>query len=434
MTEKIDVYLYGAQAATLEYMGPSDYKLSYLREWQEVGAVPLSLSLPLTQQDHTGRVVRDFIDNLLPDSTSLREEWARQSSLPDAEAFGLLSVHGADVAGALEFYPSGEDARSNGSMRPVSDSEIALRIRAIRENRPIPVPDGTGPGQFSLGGVQSKFALAFREGRWFDPTGAAPSSHIFKPQVAGLADAEIVEHITMTALPILGLPAAGTAMTEFAGEHTLQIDRFDRFVSDGAVSRIHQEDLSQALGVPRLKKYERDGGPTYRQILGVLNRIPDPDIAVAAKERFVKSLVFSWFALNTDAHAKNYSIQLLPDFVDLAPLYDVSTFLPYVTPHDEGERGTLRAFDQTELSMRVADSFESGSMSAFEWGAVARDARVDPRSILDWAIELAEAAPLVFDAAARSLDVRYQTDVIELLLDRIAIRASQVGQRLAPKL
>lgn len=433
MTEKIDVYLYGAQAATLEYLGPSDYKLSYLREWQEVGAVPLSLSLPLTRKDHTGRVVSDFIDNLLPDSAALREEWARQSGLPDAEAFGLLSVHGADVAGALEFYPAGEVARSGGLMRPVSDSEIALRIRAIRENRPIPVPE-TGPGQFSLGGAQSKFALAYREGQWFDPTGASPSTHIFKPQVAGLVDGEIVEHITMTALPILGLPAAVTAMAEFGGEHTLQIDRFDRFDSDGSVFRIHQEDLSQALGVPRLKKYERDGGPAYRQILGILDRIPDPDVALAAKDRFVRSLVFSWFALNTDAHAKNFSLRLLPDLVDLAPLYDVSTFLPYVVPHDEGERGVLRAFDQTRLSMRVADSFESGSMGAFEWRAVARDARLNPQSIIEWALEVAEIAPSVFDAVADSLEAQYQTEVVELLLERVVLRAQQVGRLLAPKL
>lgn len=427
MTEPLDVYLYGALAATLSYRGPSDYTLSYQREWQETtGAVPASLSLPLAQLRHTGRVVFDFVDNLLPDSASLREEWARQSGLPDADAFGLLSVRGADVAGALEFYPSGEIARSEGELRPISDVEIAGRIRAIRENRPIPTSDEAAPGQFSLGGAQSKFALAYREGQWFEPTGASPSTHIFKPQVADLVDAEIVEHVTMTALSILGLPAAATTMAEFAGEHTLQITRFDRLEFEGVTTRIHQEDLTQALGVPRLRKYEKDTGPGYRQILGVLNRIPDPDRAMAAKTRFVKSLVFSWFVLNTDAHAKNYSIQLLPGSVELAPLYDVSSFLPYLNPHDEGERGMLRAFDETKLSMRVADSFEAGSMGAFEWQSVARDARVDPGPVLEWMLGLADAVPQVFDAVARTMDVRLQTDAVELLLDRIVVRAAQI--------
>lgn len=31
---------------------------------------------------------------------------------------------------------------------------------------------------FSLGGAQGKFALARREGQWFEPTGQHPSTHI----------------------------------------------------------------------------------------------------------------------------------------------------------------------------------------------------------------------------------------------------------------
>lgn len=426
MTARLDVHLYGSPAATLEYISPSDYRLTYFRGWQEAGGTPLSLSLPLTQLVHTGRVVSDFIDNLLPDSTAVREEWARQSGLPDAESFGLLAVHGADVAGALEFYPADKSARSDGRMQPVSDTEIAARIRAIRENRPIPTSQESGPGQFSLGGAQGKFALARRDGRWFDPTGIHPSTHIFKPQVAGLSDAEIVEHVTMTALPLLGLPAASTEMVPFADEHTLQVERFDRFALGQDVVRIHQEDFSQALGVPRLKKYEKDGGPNYRQILKMLDRIPDPTVAAAAKSRFVASMIFSWFALNTDAHSKNYSLRLLPDTVDLTPLYDVSSFLPYVNPHEGGGRGMLRAFEETKLSMRVAQSFEAGSMGTFEWASVARDAKLDPHEMIAWARNLADAAPRVFEAVARLIDSRYQTHVVDLLLERISIRGQQV--------
>jgi len=435
VTDALDVYLYGNLAATLNSRGPSDYALSYRREWQEAaGAVPVSLSLPLAQQEHRGRAVFDFVDNLLPDSAGLREEWARQSGLLDAEVFGLLSVRGADVAGALEFYPVGETARQAGSLRPISESEIAARIRAIRENRPIPTGDGLEPGQFSLGGAQDKFALAHREGQWFEPTGTFPSTHIFKPQVAGLLDAEIVEHVTMTALSILGLPAAETTIAEFDGEHSLQVTRFDRFDHDGVVSRIHQEDLTQALGVPRLRKYERDGGPGYRQIFAILDRIPDPDAAAVAKTRFVRSLIFSWFVLNTDAHAKNFSIRLLPDAVGFAPLYDVSSFLPYVRPRDEGQGGLLHAFDGTKLSMRVADSYEAGSIGAFEWQAITRDARGDAGATLAWARDLVSVAPAVFDAVANSMPRRFRTDVVGFLLERIAIRAEQVGQILASSL
>lgn len=422
MTVSISVHLYGQRAATLEFMGPGDYRLSYLREWQESAGLSISLSLPVTQRVHSGRVVSDFLDNLLPDSVAVREEWARQSGLDDAEPFGLLAVHGADVAGALEFYPEGQ-AHSAVSRTPVGDDQIAERIRAIRENRPVPLAQD-GPGQFSLGGAQGKFALARRDERWFDATGAAPSTHIFKPQVAGLIDGEIIEHITMSTLPLLGLPAAETSMASFADEHTLQVKRFDRV--DDTDYRIHQEDFSQALGIPRLRKYEKDGGPGYRTVLSLLDRIPDTSISASAKDRFVRSLILSWMILNTDAHAKNYSLRLLPDSIDLAPAYDTSSLLPYVNPRDDTQPGLREAFDRTPLSMRVADSYDAGAMSRFEWESVARDARLDVAATLEWASLAAQSLPLVFRAVAETLEPRYRTDTVELLLERMDVRSQQV--------
>lgn len=431
MTERLDVYLYGGAAAKLHYLGRTHYRIVYNTEWQRIGGPSLSLSLPTTQRTHTGRVVSDFLDNLLPDSTAVREDWARQSGLSDADPFHLLAAHGADVAGALEFYAEGEPVETDGAFAAVSDDEIAGRIRAIRENRPVPVADDAGNGRFSLGGAQGKFALALRDGNWFDPTGIHPSTHIFKPKVTGLANGEIVEHITMTAMSILGLASANTQLVEFANEHTLMVERFDRQPrADGTIQRIHQEDMAQALGIPRLRKYEKDGGPNYRMILQTLDRIPDRDSAALAKERFAKSLVFSWLVLNTDAHAKNYSLQRLPESFDLTDMYDVSSLLPYVQPNGDRSNDLLAAFDRTELSMKIASSFEAGSMSAFEWSAVARDARLDPDAFLAWARLRAEAAPAVFQAVASTLPEKFQTPVVELLLERIALRGEQAASRL----
>jgi len=435
MARRLDVYLYDSPAAQLEYLGRNNYRLAYSAAWQEIDGPSISLSLPTAQRIHSGRVVSDFLDNLLPDSSAVREEWARQDGLSEADPFQLLAIHGADVAGALEFYPEGQPVRTDGLLDPVSDQEIANRIRAIRDDRPVPIAEEAGNGKFSLGGAQGKFALAFREGEWFDPTGIHPSTHIAKPKVTGLDDGEIIEHITMASMTILGIPAAETELVSFKDEHTLMVKRFDREkFADGTLHRIHQEDMAQALGVPRLKKYEKDGGPNYRKILDVLDRIPARETAALAKERFAKSLMFSWIVLNTDAHSKNYSLQRLPRNFDLTEMYDVSSLLPYTVPRGESQDELLAAFNQTSLSMKIAGSYQAGSMGAFEWTAVARDAGLNTEEFLDWALLRAEVAPAVFRAVADTLPERHQTTVVELFLERLDARSDQVRSQLSRKI
>ncbi len=66
----------------------------------------------------------------------------------------------------------------------------------------------------------------------------------------------------MTAARVAGLPSATCSIGRFGAEHTLVVERFDRIVTaDGTVIPLHQEDMAQALGVTRLRKYESRGGP-----------------------------------------------------------------------------------------------------------------------------------------------------------------------------
>ena len=430
MNDRLDVHLLGEHAAILEYLSRERYRLVYNEAWVESAGPAISHSLPKTERTHTGRAVFDFLDNLLPDSTAVREEWARRGGLSNADPFHLLAAHGADVAGALEFYPAGTVPLKDGSFAAVSDEEIAVRIRAIRDNLPVPTAEEAGNGYFSLGGAQGKFALALRDGRWYDSTGIHPSTHIFKPKVTGMIDGEIVEHVTMASMYLLGFPAAETAITKFADEHSLVVKRFDREQRmSGPVRRIHQEDMAQALGVPRLRKYEKDGGPDYRRILALLDRLPRAT-AAAAKERFAKSLVFSWLVLNTDAHAKNYSLDLTPQISTLTDMYDVSSLLPYVKPRGDQPHDLLTAFDKTQLSMKISGSYEAGDMGPFEWKAVARDAGLDSEGFLDWARLLAATAPTVFNAVVASLPAEHQTHTIERLLERLLVRAGQAEYQL----
>ena len=243
----------------------------------------------------------------------------------------------------------------------------------------------------------------------------------------------------MTVARMAEINTASVDIGMFDGEHSLVVKRFDRLAVDAGASpgpvrniiRIHQEDLAQAAGVTRLQKYESRGGPTYRTVLRLLDaHVPDERRA-ASKLTFVQALVFSWMVLNTDAHAKNYSVFIGPDGVDLTPLYDVSSFIPYAGRLDDDRRRTDTAFRTTNLSMRIAADYAAGQQSWFEWGAIAREAGLSRVLVTDWASAVADSLPQLITGAASTLPSELQTDVVARFVERTQIRAARVVAAIA---
>ena len=325
----LDVYLYGRQVAAISRRG-DNVQLRYLPDYVESEQpVPISVQLPVVAGVAPAETTKRFLENLLPDRPDVKTRWAREAKLTSDSAFDLLSVYGADVAGALEFYPAGSAPRTEADLSLVTDDMIAARVRQIRaddsdwlERRP--VEEG-----FSLGGAQGKFALAKHNGQWFEPTGMHPSTHIFKPGVHTLDGSDVTEHITLQVARKLGLIVADTEVGIFGSEHVLIVERFDRVpLGDGYV-RLHQEDLAQATGTSYLNKYERDAGPSYHDVFSVFDRDLAPTAARVAKQRFAECLVFSWIIGHNDGHSKNYSLTHAPDESYLSPFYDLNSALPF---------------------------------------------------------------------------------------------------------
>lgn len=429
MADPLDVYLYGVKVAELDYLAPLRYRLSYLEDWvSRPDALPLSHSLPLTSRTHDGDRLLNFLDNLLPDGERVRERWAIEAGLDRPEPFELLRAYGREVAGAVSFSRRGEPPREDGILTPTDDDEIALRIRRLRRDDSDWIDPASAGGKFSLGGAQGKFALARDAESWWEPDGAYPTTHIFKPRVTGISDGEVVEYVMMTAASALGLVAAPVELGVFQGEQSLVVQRFDRARSGDEVIRLHQEDLCQAMGFARLRKYEQYGGPGYRQILEFLARYADP----GARRRFAESVFFSWLVLNTDAHAKNYSIQMLPDRTLLAPLYDLSSLLPYIRPDDPEARQV--DIPATRLSLKLVDDYRAGSMTHFEWRGAARDADIAPDEFIDWARRITELLPLAVDAAISSLPRAVDDTIATRLSERIQERSRGATRMLAEPL
>lgn len=295
----------------------------------DYSGAPVSLSMPTTCREYDQKAVLPFLFGLLPDSETQRIAIAREYEVSPNNPIALLSHIGLDCPGGVQFCePGREDAVTSrpGEYVAISDHEIAQRLKSIRDERQ---SSWMGRAEsWSLGGNQGKFALAFRDGAWFECRGAAPTTHIFKYGVSGFELEALNEFVCMKTAERSGVPAAKVSYRYFEDEPALIVKRFDRMEGeDGVVYRLHQEDLCQALGVMPSQKYTADGGPTTADVLALLGRTERCALNLML---FTEMLFFNCLIGAPDAHAKNYSLVINePGEGMLAPLYDCASGLAY---------------------------------------------------------------------------------------------------------
>jgi serine/threonine-protein kinase HipA len=398
-----------------------DYDDNYL---SRPSPTPLSVSMPTQIRSHSDHVITPWLWNLLPDNNAVIERWARQFQVTASSPFSLLATPiGLDCAGAVRFVPPGmvEQAISRpGGITWLTDDDVAERLRDLKADSTAWLGKSS-TGQFSLAGAQAKTALLYRDGRWGLPHGAAATTHILKPAVAGLDDHDLNEHLCLDAARRAGLISARTHVARFGDETAIVVKRYDRREVGDQVTRIHQEDLCQALGLPPSRKYQNEGGPGPAQIVELLRRVMSPRNADLAVARFFDALVWNWLIGGTDAHAKNYSLLLASGQVRLAPLYDVASALPY---------------DLHERKLRFAMKL-GGDYYVFPfhnpWGQVADEMALDKDFAIDRVCELTGRAADAFAEAAAAPDVvALGRDLPGRLADIVAERAGRCAQVVGP--
>jgi serine/threonine-protein kinase HipA len=314
-----------------ETSGAIDFR--YDAEWLDrEKAYPISLSLPLREDRYIGAPVLAVFDNLLPDGEPIRKHIAERVGAQGADTFSLLTALGHDCAGALQFLPEGVDPGPIGGTeaREVGAADIANIIRNLGRS-PLGV-DKDESFRISIAGAQEKTALLWREGRWYKPIGSTATTHIIKPQIGKLPNGIDLtnsvenEYLCLKLVSALGAPAAETEIAEFEDQKALVVKRFDRrWLANGRLIRLPQEDCCQALSVASTRKYQPDGGPGMVQIIELLKSSDTPDQDIAT---FVRANIIFWLLGATDGHAKNFSIFLNPTGFRMTPLYDVLSAQP----------------------------------------------------------------------------------------------------------
>lgn len=333
-------YVYRLERSSADLVGTLDERgtsFSYDAEYLETpGVTPLSLSLPLRPEGFDGEEIRPYFEGLLAEG-SARTALASELGIAEEDWVGILAACGRECVGDVLVVDRRlpESPLDVGGYEPLG--EDALRRMFLNESS---VARENVATRLSLAGTQSKTALAFDDelserGRWLRPVGLSASTHVLK--TSHLRDLPEVEYLCMSAARTCGMNVADVRLLGL-GNPVLAVERFDREVShvDGrlVVSRCHQEDMAQALGVNGGSKYaELDGGSIYvmAELLKRHGARPASDVAGLAQTACLNYLVG-----NCDAHLKNFSI--LHEgrdrdggaLVSLAPAYDVvsTTYFP----------------------------------------------------------------------------------------------------------
>jgi serine/threonine-protein kinase HipA len=372
VAEELALWLYGIPAALVS-APRGRLRLQYTDEayaLYEIGAPVLSVGLPLTPEAYTAGPTRAFLDGLLPEG-SVRAAVAQRLAIDEQDTFALAEALGRDCAGAIVILPkSAPPPAEPSSLRatPLTDDEVVRRITELPQ-KPLGIDGGL---RLSLAGVQDKLVLVkLPSGEWAEPTDGTPTTHLLKPQGDRFARLVENEAFCMKFGLHLGVSVANVAIETIGSVRLLAVERFDRQPGEGVISRVHQEDMCQALSRPVTQKYEDRGGPSLRDIAAVLQGTA----RASDLEAFLRALVINLLIGNCDAHGKNFSLtHTRSGEIRLAPLYDlVSTlFYPELERHLAMSVDKVQRIERIRVS-RIVNEAASWGMSRARAAGVVED-------------------------------------------------------------
>ena len=325
MTRTLNVFLYSQKVGKLseDDVGYLEFKYANDAKW------PISVRMPIRAKKYDRRYAEPFFDNLTPEGDALKLI-ADKFHISDQNTFSVLDKIGGDCAGAISLYPD-DMPNVDEDLVEITDDKLVKIIQELPQN---PLLTGIeGAPRLSLAGAQSKFAVVKgADGKYYRSTNTHPTTHIIK--IVNMRFPELLNNelfcMKLAAKTLSGTGAVPVALRATSGHKYLEIERYDRrVVADAQVERIHQEDFCQVLGYLERSKYQKDRGPSIRD---VYNAILEYSSAPATDAyRFVELVMFNYLIGNTDAHAKNFSI-LHEDYgknITLAPAYDLISVEAY---------------------------------------------------------------------------------------------------------
>lgn len=310
------------------------YTESYLKD-SESRAV--SISMPLEQQSFSVESTRNFFEGLLPEGFTRRcvAEWLHRD---EKDYLAILAGLGQECLGAIKII---DESRA---VLPSKYKELTSEeVKKLAQEGATESAEMVTKSHLSLTGASGKVGLYYDEqkDKWYLPIGEAPSTHIVKQSHIRLKRIVANEQLCLLTAKNLGIeiPQSFIIKTESneAEDVLFATKRYDRRMQSNGRKlngmnipyRLHQEDFSQALGIPASEKYEKDGGSYLSKMFGILR-----DYSASPIEDQLKLwdiCVFNFLIGNTDNHIKNLSLLYGKDLktIRLAPAYDIVSTMVY---------------------------------------------------------------------------------------------------------
>jgi serine/threonine-protein kinase HipA len=266
------------------------------------------------------------LSNLLPEG-SLRELIAQALKVHVDNEFHILSYLGADLPGAIEATP----------LEPEDVPDYVLNTHG--KAKAVKFDKITQENKFSLAGVQMKFSMKEKDGRYNLSKGDVLGDWIIKTPSTKHKFVPLNEYTVMSLAELVGIDIPEIKLVELDKLDNLPqinlpdeklafaIKRFDRAPIDQNKSqRIHMEDFAQILVKYPHEKYT---SANYENLGKVIYDFSGDGLADA--QQFARRLLVNILLANGDAHLKNWSF-LYPDKITprLSPAYDIVTTNVYI--------------------------------------------------------------------------------------------------------
>ncbi len=375
--------------------------------------VPLSLAIPLDDRDYGHEKISPWLWGLLPDNELILARWGQRFHVSPGNCYSLLKGVGEDCAGAVRFIrPEDAEEFADGGKEALSESDVEQRLADLKKD-PALGREPADRGQFSLAGAQSKTALQQHGQQWYVPWGSEPTTHILKPPRSDLDGHVENEHFCLRLAAALGLSVARSKVMYFGEEAAIVVERYDRVSANGQLTRVHQEDVCQALGVHPSRKYQNEGGPDIVQLMALMDRSSQ---SIEDRRRVMEAIIFNYLILGTDAHAKNYSLLLgRQQQVRLARLYDIASFLPYVDRRKD-----------CRFAMKIGSYYRDAQIQPRHFEKMARSCGFPVASVFRMLIEMASQIPEYAGQVHRELrDQGIEHPVLDRLVELLETRSLQ---------
>ncbi len=293
------------------------------------------------------------LSNLLPEG-ALRELIAQGLKTHIDNEFQIFSYLGQDLPGALVATP----------MEPndVPDSVLATLDQNQIKAKAIKFKGNDQENKFSLAGIQMKFSMKEKDGRYNLTKNGELGDWIIKTPSTKHKNVPLNEYTAMSLASLAGIDIPNIKLIELDKLDNLPqinlpdeklafaIKRFDR---EGN-TRIHMEDFAQVLVKYPIDKYK---SANYEQVGKVIYNYSGDGIADA--QQFARRLLINILLANGDAHLKNWSLlyqdQITPR---LSPAYDIVTTSVYM----DGEK-------KYALNLGKTKEWYSVTMGNFEYWA-----------------------------------------------------------------